>query len=301
MSEEARGYAIKIPQDVSRPDKIMFGATARQCLILGGTAAGLWLTWLATRSFTPPLLFAAPAAVFLLLLGIAVSTERDGVTCDRLLIAALRQSLSPRRRVMAPAGVSAPPEFLADALRGQNSAEPAPLELPIRQIGDDGVVDLGNDGVVVLAACSTVNFALRTSAEQELLVGGFARWINSLTGPAQIISRTTTADFNSQINALRAAAPKLPHPLLEAAAGNHADFLARINESGSVLHRTAFVAAGESDSQHAPRAVRRVSDAAALLTTCEVTATPLDARAAFAVLSTAVDPDANRNYKSTGA
>jgi hypothetical protein len=301
VSEEARGYTIKIPQDVSRPDKIMFGATARQCLILGGAGVALWLTWLATRSFTPPLLFAAPAVVFLLVLGIIVSTERDGVTCDRLLIAALRQSLSPRRRVMAPEGVSAPPEFLANALRGQSTTLPTPLELPIRQIGEGGVVDLGDDGVVVLAECSTVNFALRTGTEQELLVGGFARWLNSLTGPAQIISRTTTADFDSQINALRTAAPKLPHPLLEAAAGNHADFLARVSESGSVLHRTALVAAGESDPHHTPRAVRRISDAAALLTTCEVNATPLDARAAYAVLSATVDPDAYRHHDSTGA
>lgn len=300
MSEEARGYTIKIPQDVSRPDKIMFGATARQCLILGGIAVGLWLTWLATRSFMPPLLYAAPATLFLLLIGIAVSTERDGVTCDRLLIAALRQSMSPRRQVMAPEGVSAPPEFLANAMRGQGSPLPAPLELPVRQIDEGGVVDLG-DGIVALAECSTVNFALRTGTEQELLVGGFARWLNSLTGPVQIISRTTIADLDWQVSALRTAAPTLPHPLLGAAAGNHADFLARIGESGSVLHRTALVTAGESDQQQAPRAMRRISDAAALLTACEVDATPLGAQATFAVLSEALDPDTSHHHNTTGA
>jgi hypothetical protein len=298
VSEEARGYTIKIPQDVSRPDKIMFGATVRQCVILGGAAAGLWLAWLATRPFIPPLLFVAPAVLFLLLLGIGVSTERDGITCDRLLIAALRQSLSPRRRVMAPDGVSAPPEFLAGAFRG--GALPSPLELPVRQVRDDGVIDLGDDGVVVLAECSTVNFALRTGAEQELLVGGFARWLNSLTGPVQIISRTTTVDLGSQISALRSAASRLPHALLQSAALNHADYLVQIGESGSVLRRTALVAAGEPDLQHAPRAVRRIGDAAALLSSCEVDANPLGAHAAYAALSAALDPEINRRSTLAG-
>jgi hypothetical protein len=301
VSEETRGYTIKIPQDVSRPDKIMFGATARQCVILGGAAAWLWLAWLLMRSFTPPLLFAAPAALFLLLLGIAVSTERDGLTYDRLLVAAIRQSLSPRRRAMAPEGISAPPEFLTGALRSQRGALPTPLDLPVQQVGEGGVVDLGGNGVVVLAECSTVHFTLRTSTEQELLIGGFARWLNSLTGPAQIISRTTTANLDGQISALRTAAPGLPHPLLETAAGNHADFLARIGQSGSVLHRTALVAARETDPQHLPRAIRRIGDAAALLTACEVDARPLDQRTAYTVLSAALDPDTNRHRNLTGA
>jgi hypothetical protein len=146
----------------------------------------------------------------------------------------------------------------------------------------------------VLAACSTVNFALRTPAEQELLVGGFARWLNSLTGPVQITSRTAPADLNTQISALRASAPAMAHPLLEAAALNHADFLAQVNDSGSVLHRTVLVTAREPDAGQVSRANRRITDAAALLAACEIDAAPLDASSAHAVLNTALDPDHHR-------
>src|SRR3954468_21127017 len=147
MSEERSGYTVKIPQNVSMADRVVFGATARQALILGGTAVGLWLTWQTMRSYVPPLLFAAPAALFLLLLGIAVSTERDGVTVDRLLTAAIRQGLAPRRRVMAPEGVSAPPEFLDTALHGQSHTVPTPLDLPVQGVRDGGAVDLDGDGI----------------------------------------------------------------------------------------------------------------------------------------------------------
>lgn len=294
MSEEARGYTVKIPQDVSRPDKIMFGATARQCVVLGGAAASLWLIWLAVQTLVPPLLFAAAAGLLLLLLGIAVTAERDGIGLDRLLAAALRQALTPRRRVMAPEGISAPPEFLNEALRGQNLPSVAPLDLPVQGVRDGGVVDLGANGAAVLGACSTVNFALRTPAEQELLVGGFARWLNSLTGPVQITSRTACADLKEQISALRESAASLPHPLLETAALDHADFLARVDDSGTVLHRSLLITAREPDSAHAPRAVRRIADAAAALSAAEIDVDPQGTQDAHGVLNTALDPHNHR-------
>jgi hypothetical protein len=292
MSEDRHGYTVRIPQDVSRPDKVLFGATARQAVILGGTAAGLWLIWLAVRDLVPPLLFIAPALLVLLLLGIAVTAEHDGIGVDRLLFAAALQTLSPCRRVMAPGGVTAPPAFLAEALRGQDIACPSPLDLPVQGVGPDGVVDLGGDGVAVLASASTVNFALRTPVEQELLVAGFAGWLNALTGPVQITSRAAPADLTAQIGELRADASALPHPLLESAALGHADFLTEIGETGCLLHRTVLITAREPDPAHAARAARRIANAAAALSSAEVDAAPLSAAGAHRVLSTALDPDA---------
>lgn len=291
MSEDRHGYTVRIPQNLSAPDKILFGATARQAIILGGTAAGLWLTWLGVRSVVPPLLFAPGAGLLLLLLGIAVTAERDGIGLDRLLAAALRQALTPRRRVMAPEGISSPPTFLNEALRGQSLPPVAPLDLPVAGVGDGGAADLGADGSAALATCSTVNFTLRTAAEQELLVAGLARWLNSLTGPVQITSRTACADLKGQISALRTSAPGLTHPLLEQAALDHADFLARVNDSGTVLRRSLLITAREPEPAHAPRAARRIADAAAALSAAEIDVTPLDTHSAYAVLNTALDPD----------
>ena len=107
----------------------------------------------------------------------------------------------------------------------------------------------------------------------------------------QITSRTSPADLSGQISALRTSAPTLPHPLLEAAADSHADFLTQINESGSVLHRTVLVTAREPDPQHAPRAAQRISDAAAMLAGCEIDAAPLNTTGIHRVLNAALDPD----------
>ena len=137
-----------------------------------------------------------------------------------------------------------------------------------------------------------VNFTLRTPGEQELLVAGFAGWLNSLTGPVQITSRTAPADLTAQIGQLRAGASALPHPLLESAALGHADFLAQIGETGCLLHRTVLITARESDPAHATRAARRIANAAAALSAAEVDTAPLDPAAVRHFLNAAMDPDA---------
>jgi hypothetical protein len=264
--------------------------SARQAAILGGTAAGLWLGWEATRSFVSPLLFLPPAVLVLLLLGVAVSTTRDGVSVDRLLISALRHAAAPRRQVMAPEGVDAPPAFLASVMTGDTKT-PVPLELPVDEIDDSGVVGLGRDGASVLASATTVNFALRTPGEQEVLLGGFARWLNALTGPVQIASRTVPADLSSQITGLREQAAGLPHPLLEQAALDHAVFLERLSVSRTLLTRQVVIAAHENDPKAGQRLLRRAHDTAAVLPGAEINVAVLDTDAATDVLAAAFDPD----------
>lgn len=291
MSDDRQSYTVKIPADVSAPDKILFGATARQAAILGTAATAMWGIWLLVQGVVPPLMFGVPAALILMLLGLAVSCCRDGVTLDRLLTASLKQALTPRHQALIPETAAEPPDFLRAALHGQRITPPAPLELPVEDISPAGTVELGRHGTAALASASTVNFALRTSAEQELLVSGFARWLNSLTGPVQITSRSAPTDLAAQITALRQAAPDLPHPLLEEAALGHADYLTEIAASRSVLNRTVLVTAREADPVGAPRASRRIHDAASIVTGAEITMTELDTAAARAVVSAALDPD----------
>ncbi len=108
-----------------------------------------------------------------------------------------------------------------------------------QHIGTDGVIGLGAGGAAAMAAVSTVNFALRSPAEQDATTTAYGRWLNSLTGPAQILIRAGRADVTGAVAALREAAPALPHPALEQAALEHAVFLASLAEERDVLTRQA--------------------------------------------------------------
>jgi hypothetical protein len=73
------------------------------------------------------------------------------------------------------------------------------------------------------------------------LVASFGRYLHSLTAPVQILVRTERLDLSGQITELLARAGGLPHPALEAAAVEHADYLAQLGEQTDLLRRQVLL------------------------------------------------------------
>jgi hypothetical protein len=287
-------YSYRIPADINYSDKIVFGLAARQVAILAGAGALLWVAFIATRAVVPLPVFAIVACPFGALSAVIALGRRDGLPLDRLLVAALRQSQAPRRMVIAPEGVAAPPEWV-DA---DTDVLPAPLRFPAHAISPDGVVALSGDGAALMCAASTVSFALRTPQEQSALIGGFARWLNSLSSPAQVVIRAEEVDLTPLICGLRERAPILPHPALERAAQEHADFLAHLAGSRDLLRRRVLLVLREppARNQRTPhpatvdRLQRRAHEAAQALAAAGVTIRPLPGGPAAAALADSCDP-----------
>lgn len=286
-------FSVTIPADVEREDRILAGLTARQVAILAVAAVVLWLAYLVTRAFLPLLAFAPFAFVVGSLAAVVALGRRDGASVDRLLLAAVRQYRTPRRLVLAPDGVTAPPAWARTA---QPVPVPAPLRLPGHAICDDGVIDLGADGVAVICEATTVSFALRTPAEQAGLVAGFGRWLNSLSGPAQILIRAEDVDLAPLIGGLRERAAGLPHPALEAAALEHADFLAELAARRELLRRRVLIVLREprhgtgGDAGAAQRVLRRADEAARSLASADIAVRALPGGEATAALAGCCNP-----------
>lgn len=307
--------SVRIPADIDREDRILAGLTARQVGILAGTGAVLYTGWLllhAVLSAVAYVTLAAPLAVGMFVL---VVVRRDGLTLDRLLLAGLRQRLQPRAR-LAPGRAPEPaPSWLAGA-HDQQPPALGEVELPVEGLTETGVIDLGDEGLVLIAAASPVNFALRTPEEQQALISAFGRYLHSLNTRAQILIRAQRLDLSAHITDLIERAPGLPHPALEAAALDHAEFLNQLGSQADLLRRQVLLILREpvptpesrpprgrgdpsrdgEPSQAARRAVasrllRRMSEATELLAPAGITLTPLDAAQASAVLATATNPD----------
>jgi hypothetical protein len=148
--------------------------------------------------------------------------------------------------------------------------------------------------VAAVAGCSTVNFELRSGAERQALVGGFARWLNSLTGPVQILVRSALVDLGPAAEALRQRAASLPHPALAAAALSHADHLDALGYGRTLLSRQVLLAVREPDAGPAARnrAVQRATEAVGALAAAEVDARPLSAGEVVRAVGAACDPSA---------
>jgi hypothetical protein len=328
----------RIPSDVNRPDRIVGPFTARQAAILAGTGGALYLLWIVLGSLLAPPLFLAGAVPVAAAAVVIALGQRDGLSMDKLLIAAVRHRLTPRAR---PPDRAEPTASGAGSIgevpgwirahttvddpspgRGRRPAGfPARAVTPVaggRGPGGVGVVDLGPDGLVVIALVSTVNFALRTPAEQHGLVAGFARYLHALSGPVQILIRALPVDLHTHLHQLHTQARHLPHPALAAAAHSHLTHLALLAEQegdNALLTRQVLLVVREpgrpgsrttAPERRQPghhsgrrpsgmgageqRLLRRLHDAATLLAAIDVSVTVLDAAHTTAVLIATCNP-----------
>jgi hypothetical protein len=125
----------------------------------------------------------------------------------------------------------------------------------------------------------------------------FGRWLNSLSGPAQILVRAERVNLAETINTLVEGAGDLAHPALAAAAHEHAAFLTDLSARHDLLRRQVLLivrepsASGGADAATA-RALRRLEEAARLLTACGLTVRPLNRTATWELLAACFDPAA---------
>ncbi|MEV4471237.1 PrgI family protein [Nonomuraea sp. NPDC049504] len=293
---EPEPLITNIPADLNRPDKIAYGLTFRQILIValtGGIAAAIYYLFHQVL----PIVILAAIVLPLMALGLAIALgRRDGLTLDRFALAALLHTRARKRLVAAPEGVLGPPRWCR--LRGKL---PAPLRLPVRAIRTDGALELADGGVAVLVETSTLSFHLRTTGEQTALVGAFGRWLNSLEAPVQILARARPADLSNLVETVEQQAQDLPHPALANAAREHAGFLAELNSSSELLSRQVLVVLRDHPvGNQGRRSVRRDACAAVVLrhaaeaernlAALGVAARVLDADAASQALAECLDP-----------
>ncbi len=281
----------RVPADVEREDRIAFNLTARQLVILTITGLLLYAAWTAVVRVVPPLVFLACAmpvagTAFFLAVG-----RRDGTSLDTWLLNALRHRRAPHHLVPTDGPVAAAPAWVSTTRGpGDRLPLPAPLRLPAKGVTAAGLVDLGPDGTTGLVAASTVAFGLRTPAEQNSLVGGFARWLHSLDGPAQILVRARRVDLTHLADRLIAQAPSLPDPALEEAARAHAAFLHQFATGRELLHRQITVAVRSTRSPG--HTVHQATETVRALSGCEVTARVLAPADAAVTLADVLNPSA---------
>ena len=278
----------RIPADVDAPDKIMFNLTARQVAILAAAAAVFWLAWQSLAKVIPLPVFGLAVIPFA---GVTVAValgRRDGLSLDRWLLAAIVHRRAPHR--LSPVGATQPPAW-APTPTGPPTSVPAPLNLPAGAIGEDGSITTDTGTAVALVATSTVNVDLRTADEQAALVAGYARWLNSLTGPVQVVISTRRADLTGHALRIIDTAQTLTNPALADAALDYADFLLDIAEQRDPLQRTITIATTATGGPAPAMEARRAADqCAASLSALGVSTVVLDGPTTTAVLASATDP-----------
>jgi hypothetical protein len=300
LNDDHEPLSARIPADVEQPDKIMYGLTTRQLVILAATTV-ITASDFVGVSPVRPVAVTAGLCFPLVTAGCAMALgRRDGMGLDRFVLAALDHFRRRRTLVAAPEPIPQAPAWCR--VRGQL---PGALRFPVRAVRQDGVMDLGGEGTAALVRAGTISFGLRTSAEQAALVGFFGRWLNSLEAPVQILIRARPVDLSDLAAQVAEAAPDLPHPALRRAAEDHAAYLDELGDSRTLLVREVLIVvrdqpvpgAGRRGRTRQASAVivsRRAVEAVRALTGFGVTAEVLDADACVRVLSDTFSPGYQR-------
>lgn len=105
---------------------------------------------------------------------------------------------------------------------------------------EDGVLRLTDGGSRAVLEVGSVAFDMAGDVEREALVAAYARWLNSLTFPVQILVRVLPVDLDGYLAVTEARAQQLAEPLA-ALAHDHAAFLRRLARHRTLLERRFYV------------------------------------------------------------
>jgi hypothetical protein len=279
---------IRLPADVEMEDRLAFGLTARQLVILVATALACYAVFAAAGSVLPmgvAVVLAAPLA----LAGVALALgRRDGLTGDLLALAAARHLTRPQRRVAAPEGL---PARLPDAPTQPGISL---LNVPVSAILAGGVVELSDGTSALLLAASGTSWALRSEEEQAALVEAYGRFLNSLVEETSIVVRSEPVDLAERATAIEQSAQGLPHAALRHCAHEYGQFLSQLAGEGEGLRRRQILLVLSTRSRERDSAKttleRRANEAAGLLRAAGVELHALDGRLATALLLGALEP-----------
>src|SRR5438128_455805 len=152
--------AVKVPADVELKDRLAFGLTAKQLAILAATAVSAYGSFLLLAPLLP-----APVAVAAMALvaasGVFLALIRhDGLDGDQLALALARYLREPKRQLLAPEGL---PARLPGAPRRPKTA---PLDIPIRRVLENGLIELADRSHCRLLSARGASFELRSPDEQ---------------------------------------------------------------------------------------------------------------------------------------
>ena len=287
MSDPMIRSRVRLPADVELEDKLAFGLTARQLLLLGGAAVLTYGLYTAAASALP-LSVAAALCAPLAIAGVVLALgRRDGLPADRLARLAVRYLATPRLRVLAPEGIPVP---LPGELR---RAAAAPLDLPVRTVFRSGLIELSDGSFCVLLRAASGSFALKGEEEQAALVEAFGRFLNGVADPVAIYVRSEPVDLKERAAALERRAVEFDEAALAEAARAHALFLRELPAGGELRRREILLLlctrAREAASARTTLE-RRTGETAELLQAAGVALHALDGEQTAALIARTFDP-----------
>jgi len=112
--------------------------------------------------------------------------------------------------------------------------------LHIAEIREDMVI-LKNGEVRVVLLASSVNFALKSSKEQNALIYGYQNFLNAIDFPLQIIVRSKKLDLTPYITQLKKKLQEEENELISIQIADYIDYIQRLISVANIMDKQFFV------------------------------------------------------------
>lgn len=155
--------------------------------------------------------------------GMALLPPLDGLRHERIPLMAAADALAPRRQVWGGDILPLPRHVTGWRIRERIGE----LRWPWRDVTEQGDLNLGRAGLARIYSVTSLDFGLLTPEEQQARVESFARLLNTLDHPIQIVVRAETAPGHAVPAVASGGFPLFPpaSSALSALAADHAELL----------------------------------------------------------------------------
>lgn len=122
----------------------------------------------------------------------------------------------------------------------QNTKAATQLHLRIAEIRNDTVI-LKNGGLRAILKVSSMNFNLKSEAEQTAIIYSYQSFLNTLEFPVQIVVRSRKLDLDVYIDKLKKIAEKQTNNLLQKQTYDYIDYIQRLIEYADIMEKEFYV------------------------------------------------------------
>ena len=105
----------------------------------------------------------------------------------------------------------------------------------------DNVLVLKDGGLRAVLEVSSVNFNLKSEAEQNAIIQGYQSFLNSLNFPIQILIKSRKLDIDGYIELLKERMRKISNSLLKQQMEGYIDFISKLVEFSDIMEKKFYV------------------------------------------------------------
>jgi len=123
--------------------------------------------------------------------------------------------------------------------KAQETVESTDKYLPIEEIRWDTIV-MKDGWLRAIIKCSWLNIDLKNSEEQQIVADRYARFLNTLDFPIQIVLRSTYLDLTNYLNYVKKNIEKINNEVLKWQWEQYFEFLKKLNDNQWFLFSKEF-------------------------------------------------------------